>query len=35
MQYLFVWGTNGRPCQDHIWIKGREIVDKPTNKRKL
>lgn len=35
MQYLFVWGTNGRSCQDHIQIRGREVIDKPTNERKL
>ena len=30
-----VWGTNGRPRQDHIWIRGREPIHEPTNERKL
>ena len=29
-----VWGTNGRPYQDHIWIKGGEPIHEPTNERK-
>ena len=29
-----VWGTDGRPRQDHIWIGGGEPIHEPTNKRK-
>ena len=29
-----VWGTDGRPRQDHIWIGGGEPIHEPTNERK-
>ena len=34
MRCSLVWGTDGRPCQDHIWIGGGELIHKPTNERK-
>ena len=32
--YSLVLGINKYFCQDHIWIKGREPIYKPTNERK-
>ena len=29
-----VWGINGRPRQDHIWIGGGKPIHEPTNERK-
>ena len=34
MQYLLVWDTDGRSCQDHIWIRGGEPIYEPTNEKK-
>lgn len=34
LQYLMIQSINSCPCQDYIWIKGEESIDKLTNEKK-
>ena len=34
VQCLMVWDTSRQPCQDHIWIRRGEPINRPSNKGK-
>lgn len=34
MWCLLIWGSNGWPYQNYIWIGGRELINESINKRK-